>query len=122
MPQPRLKELQTRERDLVDELNALKTKNSDTSRQINRKQEELDTVQGQIRRLTATLRVSEHAVMRRMEQKLGTSVEEIEKEILMEGRLQELVQQLGGGKYPLGDGSKAVVKQGVVVTVIPGDK
>lgn len=60
--------------------------------------------------------VSEHAVLRYIERNLGIDVKEIESQIITESVIEQY-KILGNGKYPIGDGLKAVIKDNVVLTV-----
>lgn len=66
------------------------------------------------------LRVSDHAIVRYVERVLGVDTEDICKEII--DKVDVMHNQLGNGKYPIGHGSKAVINQGVIVTITGEDK
>lgn len=61
--------------------------------------------------------VSDHAILRYLERVLGIDVWAVKNQILnLNGRVT--TGELGDGKYPVGNGHHAVVKNDVVVTVI----
>lgn len=64
--------------------------------------------------------VSEHAIIRYIERSIGIDRKEIIETILEEMRVDSYAK-LGDGKYPIGKKLKAVIKSGVVVTVVNGE-
>ncbi len=87
---------------------------------------ELNVVDNSIRSLeernkrNQTPIVTEHALLRYVENVLGIDLQEIQANILSDANLG-MYRQLGDGRYPVGDcksGFKAVFKNGSVVTVV----
>lgn len=105
-----LKELQTERSKLEAERDSL-------TRQINVCNTRIAEIEKRIRQLTAVPVVSEHALLRYLERKLGIDLEEVKKEILTD-ETAERIKQFGSGRFPIGDGMRAVVKQNVVVSVV----
>lgn len=64
----------------------------------------------------ADITVSEHAVVRYLERGMNLDIDSIKAKILSEDTTT-LIKNLGNGKYPIGGGLKAVVRDNVVVTV-----
>jgi hypothetical protein len=66
--------------------------------------------------MSDVLVVSDHAIIRYMERKLGLNLDDLRKEI--SDINLEAYAQLGDGNYPLqAHDARAVVKDGVIVTV-----
>lgn len=82
----------------------------------NKIEAQLQGVHDSMDRLTAEVVVSEHAVLRYLKRQELFDEEEI-KEIICPEATKELIRKLGNGKYPIKGGGRAVVKNGVVVTV-----
>lgn len=61
--------------------------------------------------------VSEHAILRYLERTLGLDLKMIENEILTDDVVKQY-KVLGNGKYPMGNGYKAVIKDNVVLTIV----
>ena len=61
--------------------------------------------------------VSEHAILRYLERTLGLDLKVIENEILTDDVVKQY-KVLGNGKYPMGNGYKAVIKDNVVLTIV----
>lgn len=87
---------------------------------VNRREKlhrEITDIKSQISRATAEAPiVSEHAILRFAERCGLIDVKAIVGEILTADTVQR-IRQLGSGKYPIGHGLRAVVKNNVVVTV-----
>lgn len=79
---------------------------------------QLNEVKKEIRSIGHTeIHVSEHAIVRYVERALQVDVESIKAEILNDN-IKTLIETLGDGKYPIGHGFKAVVRNKVIVTVV----
>lgn len=115
-----VKQLQTRKAKLVAERDRLQAERDTAARAMKQCDKEISEVATQIKLATANPVVSEHALLRYIERKLGVDLKACRREILTD-KLAEAIQTLGSGKYPIGDGMKAVVKQNVVVSVIGGE-
>ncbi len=61
--------------------------------------------------------VSEHAILRYLERVMNVDIEQIRSLILTEDNVT-LIENMGSGKYPIGNGMKAVVKNKTVVSVV----
>jgi len=72
--------------------------------------------------MTSTPSVSEHAVLRHLEHVLGMDIEIIRLEILSPD-VMEKIRELGDGRYPVSQNRGiAIVKNNVVVSVVPNGK
>ena len=60
--------------------------------------------------------ITEHAMLRYIERVMGIDLSLIEKKIKAE--IQNIYQQMGDGTYPIGDGKKAKIKDGNVITIL----
>lgn len=60
--------------------------------------------------------LSEHAMLRYIERSLKINLKDIEAEIITDN-LRTQYKVLGNGKYPIGNGCKAVIRDNVIVTV-----
>ena len=60
--------------------------------------------------------VTDHALVRYMERVLGMDIETIRNSVLS-SETKALIQALGNGRIPMGNGFKAVVRGGFVVTI-----
>lgn len=67
---------------------------------------------------TPTIDVSDHAILRYCERVLGLDVDTIKKQIATEG-LSKANSCLGDEKYPIGHDMHAVIKNNVVVSIVP---
>ena len=112
-----LKELQTRKSKLQAKLDALYAERKDVQESILRYEDQRRALDGQIRAATTEPTVSEHAVIQYLVQTGRLDLDAVKAEILTD-ELAGLIKQLGSGKFPLGNGTKAVVKQNVIVTII----
>ena len=64
-----------------------------------------------------TLILSEHAILRYIVRSMKLDLKAVE-ELILTDDLKLLHKKLGNGKYPIGNGLKAVIHNNVVVTVI----
>lgn len=60
--------------------------------------------------------LSEHAILRYLERSLKIDLKDIEAEIITDN-LRTQHRMLGNGKYPIGNGCKAVIRDNVIVTI-----
>jgi hypothetical protein len=112
-----LGKLKARQRNVDIEIN-------DLMEQIKKKTDELKAAKERSAYLERTIKsrlhevaVSDHAVIRYLERKEGFDAKAFRESILTPSFLKQ-VRKLGNGKYPIRDGMIAVVRQGVVVTII----
>jgi len=112
-----IKELKTRESKLLSKLDRIRLEKVESEREAKRLSEKINTLQRQIKQITSDPTVSEHAVLRYVERVLGIDIDEIRCSILTD-EVANQIRQLGSGRFPLGNGFKAVVKQNVVVSII----
>lgn len=111
-----LKELKTRKAKLEAERNRLKLEMNEATKLYTECRNKLEAIAAQIKQATAKPTVTEHATLRYLERKCGVDVEAVKAEILTE-KVAEYIRQFGSGKFPIGDGMRAVVKENVIVTV-----
>jgi chromosome segregation ATPase len=111
-----LKQLQTRRRELELKSDQLKSDLAEINRSYQKVRDDLAAIASQIERETAVPLVTEHAVLRYAERVLGVDTEDIKSRILTQD-LAGKIKSLGSGKYPIGDGRRAVVKGNVIVSI-----
>ena len=61
--------------------------------------------------------LSEHAMLRYLERSIKINLKDIEAEIITDN-LRTQYKVLGNGKYPIGNGCKAVIRDNVVLTIV----
>lgn len=99
-------EMIEREKELVEERLDIATK------RLNEMKKELNELKKNKKMI-----VSEHAILRYLERILGLDLKVIENEILTDDVVKQY-KVLGNGKYPMGNGYKAVIKDNVVLTIV----
>lgn len=82
----------------------------DNAREAARIARELSTIERKLAKAGAEMRVSEHALLRYLERKYSLDLSQIGADLLKQ--CSEC-----NGKYPVGDGLKAVVRDKTIVTV-----
>lgn len=117
-----LKKLQSMLSSLEASVEALKTQEAQIKRELSSKRMDMNHLKQRIENLAKKhdgVTVSEHAIIRYIERVMGINIEQIAEKILPEKELH-YIQQLGNGHYPVNHGEfKIVVKDGVVITVLP---
>ena len=117
-----LKELKTRKSQLQTKLQLAQDEYAANGRVIRDLQNRLANIEHDIRSITTDPKVSEHAILRYMEHVMGVDLNMFREEI-MDAALRKTIEQLGDGKYPIADNRGfAIVKNNVVVSVIPNGK
>lgn len=112
-----LKNLQTKRAAAIAKANVAKDRFRSASQELNDAETELKRVNEQMRAAERTFQVSEHAVLRYVERVLQVQVATIPSTIA--AAIQNKVEQLGDGRYPVVDGFVAVVRNKTVVTIEP---
>lgn len=116
-----LKSLQTRKSKALVDLQTAKDERKEASNTINHINNIIKNLDKQIEELTEKdLVVSEHAILRYLERKYSLDLEVIRQEIATD-TVKDQHKLLGAGKYPIGDGMKAVIKDNTIVSVIGKD-
>jgi hypothetical protein len=88
-------------------------------RELNKRIGEIDK---EIKAMTTTPMVSEHAVLRYLEHVLGMDIDIIRLEILSPDVLDR-IKNIGDGRYPVSNNRGiAIVKNNVVVSIVPNGK
>lgn len=113
-----LKILQRQERELIAELEDLKSKRDNLNLQILGMNKKLQDVSQKIRNLNqCEITVTDHAILRFAERVMGLDSKHIQKIILNE-KFKKLVSSFGGsGTFPVNEHCKAVVRNNVIVTI-----
>ncbi len=112
-----LKQLQTRLSKLQAEEEFLKIDSKEAQRKLSQCQARMAKVKEEMDTLKEVeLIVSEHAVLRYMERAMDMNIDMI-KEAIQNNKMIKSAHSMGDGKYPMGDGLKAVIKDGVVVSI-----
>ncbi len=103
------------------ELQALKLQEKNLRHDISVKRLNINSLNQRIEKIYRTnenAAVSDHAIVRYFERVMGVDLEEVTDKILPP-EMEESVEILGSGHFPVNDGEfKIVVKNGVVVTVL----
>lgn len=89
---------------------SLETRRAELQREATILDLQLRDVDAKLARATPSLRVSEHALLRYLERRFDLALD-----ALRDGILSKVIDL--DGKYPLGDGLRAVVRNKTVVTV-----
>ncbi len=112
-----LKELKTRISKLQTRLVAQKKERVDICREVSMTEEKIADLQQEIEKLTDKAPViSEHAILRYLERKADIDMQDISGKILTP-KVIEYITQFKSGKFPIGDGLRAVVRDSVIVTI-----
>lgn len=115
-----LKQLETRATKLQVERDAVFDEISELSARLNDTDSRLSVIRRKIDHLKTrneTPMVTEHAMLRYLERAKGVDRDEVSAEILSPKTIEQ-IRTLGSGKYPIGDGLRAVVKGNTVVSII----
>ena len=109
--QSRRDKLEVQADDFKRETAAMQSSNSKVVNQLKSVKAEMEAITSQ------DPTVTEHAILRYAERAMGLDLEEV-RNLILTPKLVEAIGKLGNGTYPIGNGCKAVVKQGTVVSVI----
>lgn len=113
-----LKQLNTRKTKLEAELKFLADERSAAMSKYDKAVNQIKQIESDIEQLTKTDPiVTEHAIIRYMERVRNYDFEVISAEILTEA-LRAQIMSFGNGKYPIGNGFKAVVKDNSIVSIV----
>lgn len=114
----KLKQLQSRKARLeidaaeaAKDLKSLQKKHQKTSQQLASINKEIAQLQD------SEIIISEHAILRYLERSKDISIDTIKNEILSDAT-KLAIQSMGSGKYPIGKGLKACVKNNTVVSIV----
>lgn len=114
-----VKSLRTYLSKLRGELLAQRRELADANKLFRETQNRIDSVQKEIEKLESThdgVAVADHAIIRYVERALELDICAIKEELKQ--KIDPNYKILGDGKFPIGSGLKAVVKDGKVVTII----
>ena len=114
-PAPKINDLKQRKAELDLKLDDLLSQKRKIENTLVDYRVERDKVNRQIKVSRKPLTISDHALIRYLERSVGVNTDEIRQSIL---DTIGSVSKLGNGKFPIGDGIRAVVKDRVVVTII----
>lgn len=118
MDHAKLKHLHVEITHATEELNKAKERVAVAQQDCRQLQKRLDVLNQQLKEATVVPTVSEHAILRYLERVLGLDMEEV-KESILPPASRQLVEHYRSGKFPTGEeGVHAVVKNGVVVTIL----
>jgi hypothetical protein len=85
-------------------------------RLLTEKRGELEDIENKVKRATRNLVITEHAQLRYIERVMGVDLGEVNSKITPPGLIDK-VQELGNGKFPIGDGARAVIRDNTIVTI-----
>lgn len=115
MSHHKLKTLQVQRSKLLEQKKTLSREMSAIDHQIRDIDEEIDSL---------TIKepvITEHALLRYIAAVADLDLEEV-KETLLNDKVKDQIHALKSGKFPIGDGMRAVVKNNTIVTVLPKDE
>ena len=116
----KLKQLQSRKEKLSVHVATLKETAKVAQQSLAKAKNQLSSVEEEIVNLKNTdIIVSEHAIIRYFEN-IGVLDIEATKAIILSDATRTMIKGMGNGKYPIGDGLKAVVQDNTVVTIHKG--
>ena len=113
-----LKQLKSRKAKLEAELQFLADERSSAMSKYDKAKNQIKQIETEIDQLTKSEPVvTEHAIIRYMERVRNYDIEILENEILTDD-LKTQIKTLGNGKYPIGNGFRAVVKDNSIVSIV----
>ena len=116
-----LKGLRTRESTIKAEMDELSARRRELDKQAKSLGGRLRKVQSRIKQLqNKGPVVTEHAILRFLQRGIGIDTRQIRDEILTED-VQIMLKQELSGQVPISKGCRAVIKRGVVVSVVGGE-
>lgn len=111
-----LKALNTQKGDIINKIIPIKKDIKERQKELSKKQQELSSVENKIKALTSgDLTISEHAILRHIERVEKFDIKLIEDKIMTE--LKSFYSSMGNGSYPIFGKFRAIIKNGVVVTI-----
>lgn len=120
MSNTKLKALQVRLNKLKESIDTSQSEIKVMTDSLNKLKSQRGNLEAEIKSLTTSTKnliVSEHAILRYLERVMEYDLSLIEQAILSES-LKASYKTFGNGNYPVSDGVKAVVKDGVVVSIL----
>lgn len=112
-----LKKEQTYLNKLISEMAELKDELTSKQAAYVLKKQQVSRAQEAYAKQNVSPRVSEHAMLRYFERKLGFDLKEIEKKILTP-EVIKYMEEFGDGQFPNGDDTLLVVKSKTVTTIL----
>lgn len=115
-----LKQLKSRSTKLTVECGELDKQVKKLQRKFNSTSNELSQLDKKIKNLESSscgdLIVTEHAVIRYIERVMGIDLVQVTSQILTKD-VEQMAKSLGSGKFPTGNGFRAIVKGNSIVSV-----
>jgi hypothetical protein len=111
-----LKRLKTARHSLLTEIAEIEGVIATNKRLLTEKRGELEDIENKVKRATRNLVITEHAQLRYIERVMGVDLGEVNSKITPPGLIDK-VQELGNGKFPIGDGARAVIRDNTIVTI-----
>lgn len=113
-----LKQLETRRSKLSAELKTATIESDAVRRRVSTLRSDIDAIDRLIAQGKQSPTITEHAVLRYAERAWGLSLEDVKRAILTP-QVVATIQTIGSGRVPIGGGFVAVVKDKVVVSIVP---
>lgn len=114
----KLKSLQVRLSKSLAKLTELEKDKRQITKECDREKSLVIGFEKEIKKLAIVdIVVSEHAVIRFLERAMGFDMEQIKQKILNDN-LKDTIKSMGNGEYPICEGLRVIVKNGVVLTVV----
>jgi len=113
-----LKQLEVRRGKLQAEYKTALSELTDVREKLQRIERTMRSLEEQIAHSKTQPVVSEHAILRYAERVMGLDISEVQKQIMTPSILRA-IETLGSGKIPLANGVVAIVKDKVVVSIVP---
>lgn len=112
-----LKQLTSRKSKLEVDVNHFEQERKSAQSNLDKAKNQLKSVNSEIDKLkTKDLVITEHAILRYIERAMGIDIEELKGKIIDEGT-KAMIESMGNGKYPIGNGCRAIVKDMAVVSI-----
>ena len=114
----KLKQLQSRKAKLEVLIQQLKDNRKEIQQYLSKEEQRLRSIVEEIESLSKKEPiVSEHAILRYLERCQEIEIDKIKRKILNQSTVEQ-IKYFGDGKYPIGNGHQAVVKDMTVVSVV----
>lgn len=113
----RQQELTLKKNKLISELKTVQQEQQDLKEKERQVQRDIESITRQLNLLKSAPSVTDHAVLRYIQRSRDIDIDAIRREIL-NNNVENCIENLGDGKYPIESGIVAVVKDKKIVTIL----